>query len=224
MSGWGTYAGAWVLFLLTHALPVRPPIKPWLIARFGHTGFGLAYSVLSLGVLASLFIAANRAPQVPLWPMPAWAHWIVLAGMVPAMIILALTLGRPNPFSFGGGRSDQFDTERPELIGQMRHPVLVALGLWAGAHLIANGDLAHALMFGGFALFAVLGMGLIDRRRRREMGLARWHALHARSRRAAHSLPPKTPHRLAIGLFSLCVVIFGHQWLSGVVIWPRFLP
>jgi len=39
---------------------------------------------------------------------------------------------------------------------------------------IANGDLAHAILFGTFAGFAALGMWVVDRRRRREMAET-WH-------------------------------------------------
>ena len=224
MSGWGTYAAAWAVFLLTHAVPVRPPVKPWLVARLGRTGFAVAYSALSLGVLAWLFIAAARAPHVSVWPEPGGAHWIVLAGTGPAVLLLALTLGRPNPFSFGGTLSDRFTPDRPELIGLIRHPVLVALGLWAATHLIANGDLAHALTFAGFAVFSALGMALIDRRKQREIGLAKWQALRLRSRSAGPSLPPGAGLRLALGASGLIALVASHQWLSGVAIWARFLP
>lgn len=224
MSGWATYIGAWALFLFTHAVPVRPPVKPWLIARLGAAGYGVAYSALSLGVLAWLFIAAARAPHIVLWPMPAAAHWIAFAAMLPAILLLSLTLGRPNLFSFGGTRNDQFDPDHPELIGRIRHPVLAALGLWAGAHLIINGSLAHAVMFGGFAGFAVLGMLLIDRRKQREMGGHAWQDLLMRSQSAAVTLPPKAGLRLGAGVMVTCALIAGHQWLSGVAIWTRFLP
>ncbi|WP_439562914.1 NnrU family protein [Roseinatronobacter sp.] len=224
MNAWIAYIGAWALFLLTHAVPVRPPVKPWLIARLGPAGYGIAYSALSLGVLGWLFIAAARAPYVALWPMPAAAHWIALAAMLPAVLLLALTLGRPNPFSFGGARNDQFDAQRPELIGRIRHPVLAALGLWAAAHLAINGTLAHALMFGGFAGFAVLGMWLIDRRKQREMGAAVWQDLRRRSLNARATLPPNAGLRLGAGAIVTGALIAGHQWLSGVAIWPRFVP
>jgi len=223
MSGWAAYIGAWALFLFTHAVPVRPPVKPWLVARLGPAGYGAAYSALSLGVLAGLFIAAARAPYVPLWPMPAAAHWIALATILPAVALLSLTLGRPNPFSFGGANNDQFDPQRPELIGRIRHPVLAALGLWASAHLIVNGALAHALMFGGFAAFAALGMWLIDQRKQREMGAHLWTELHRRSRTARVTLPPATGLRIAVGVSLLAGLIAGHGWLSGVSIWRRFL-
>lgn len=47
---------------------------------------------------------------------------------------------------------------------------LWALSLWALAHVVPNGDLAHVILFGNFAAFALLGQRLVDRRRQRDMG------------------------------------------------------
>nr|WP_299880523.1 NnrU family protein [uncultured Sulfitobacter sp.] len=44
-----------------------------------------------------------------------------------------MSLGRPNPFSFGGSRNAQFDPAHPGLVRFMRHPLLVALALWGHA-------------------------------------------------------------------------------------------
>lgn len=174
---WGEYAAAWAVFLLTHAVPIRPPVKPWLVALLGRAGFGMAYSALSVGALVWLITAAARAPYVELWPRAEWQNHITLAAMALACLVLALALGRPNPFSFGGRHNDRFDPERPGIVGLMRHPVLAALGLWSLGHIVPNGDLAHVLMFGGFAVFAGLGMGMIDRRRQHEMGAEAWQRL-----------------------------------------------
>lgn len=43
--------------------------------------------------------------------------------------------------------------------------------------MVPNGDLAHVLLFGIFAAFAVLGMRIVDRRKRCDMGVARWETL-----------------------------------------------
>ena len=224
MSGWGEFASAWALFLLAHLVPVRRPVKPWLVARIGPSGFGLVYSILSIGILAWLFNAASRAPHVLLWHMPTGGHWIVFAITIPAVGLVALTVGRPNPFSFGGSRDHLFDPDRPELAAWIRHPVLVALGLWAGAHLIVNGNFAHAIMFSGFITFSMFGMVVVDRRKQIEMGRDEWKELCARSRLAGLTLPPDTGMRLVIGICALSSLILGHRWLSGVTIWARFLP
>ena len=60
--GWFEFALAYVVFFLSHSLPVRPPLRPRLQARLGASGFTLAYSVLSLAVLSWLIGAAGRAP------------------------------------------------------------------------------------------------------------------------------------------------------------------
>lgn len=224
MSGWGEYAAAWVFFLLTHAVPVRPPVKSWLVARLAHSGYTLTYSALSVAALGWLITASGRAPFVLLWSMPMAAHWIVLAGMLLACLLIALSLGRPNPFSFGGAQNHRFDSRRPELLGLTRHPILLALGLWALAHLAVNGDLAHSLMFGGFALFSGFGMLLIDRCRQREMGPQAWHALRRRIAGAPISLPDRAALRIVLGIGTAIGLVLAHRWVSGVEIWPRFLP
>lgn len=214
---WAEYALAFGAFFLTHSVPVRPPVRPWLVARLGPAGFGMAYSALSLGVLAWLIGAAGRAPYLPLWPWAAWQNHVVLSAMLPVCLILALAIARPNPFSFGGARNHRFDPARPGIVRLTRHPLLLALALWAGAHLLANGDLAHALLFGTFAGFALLGMGIIDRRKRREMGAA-WARLDSARREA----PPRpvswtgTMLRLGLGVALYAALLRLHPWLFGI--------
>lgn len=36
--------------------------------------------------------------------------------------------------------------------------------LWAGAHLVANGDLAHGILFGLMLIYALFGLGICLRR------------------------------------------------------------
>jgi uncharacterized membrane protein len=38
----------------------------------------------------------------------------------------------------------------------LKHPMLIAVMLWAAAHMISNGTLADLLLFGGFLLWAAL--------------------------------------------------------------------
>ncbi|WP_114966952.1 NnrU family protein [Alkalilacustris brevis] len=176
MTGWAEFAVALLLFLAAHVLPARPRIKALVVARIGAAGFGVVYSLLSLGLLAWLIVAAGRAPYVLLWSYAPWQAWVPVLAMGPACLLLAFGIGTPNPFSFGG-RADGFDPARPGIAGVTRHPVLLALALWAGAHMLPNGNLAHVILFGLFAGFALFGMVMIDRRKQREWGQARWHEL-----------------------------------------------
>ena len=217
--GWREYTLAFVAFFLTHSLPVRPPLRPWLVARLGPRGFGLAYSALSIAVLAWLIGAAGRAPFVPLWNWAPWQLHVPLGAMVAVCLILALSISRPNPFSFGGAQNDAFDPAHPGIVRPTRHPLLLALAIWAFAHIVPNGDLAHVVLFGTFALFALLGGRLVDGRKRRKMG-ADWARLDA-ARRAAMVLPPPRSWpdlglRLALGAGLYAGLLWLHPWLFGV--------
>ena len=221
---WLPFITAYLAFLLTHAIPVRPPVKPWLVDRLGARGFTLAYSALSLAVLAWLIVAAGQAPFVPLWDWAPWQSHVAMTVMLPVCLLLALSLGRPNPFSFGGPATG-FDPDHPGLVAHLRHPLLVALALWAGAHTLANGDLAHVLLFGGFAGFALLGQHLLDRRRQRDMG-AEWHALRARMRnrpapRDVLAMPRRQlVLRLMAGALLYTALLEAHPHVIGVAVLP----
>ena len=182
MGGWGEFATAMAVFFASHRLAAWPRIKAPVVARIGAGGFTLAYSVMSMGLLAWIIIAAGRAPYLELWPHLPWMNHVTLTLMALATAIFALALGRPNPLSFGGWNNARFDPDHPGLIGWMRHPLLVVLGLWSGAHILPNGNLAHVIMFGLFLAFSVLGARIIDRRRRRQLGAAEWARLAATRR------------------------------------------
>ena len=216
--GWSEFAVAYIAFFLSHSIPLRAPVRPWLQARLGLRGFTAVYSALSLGVLVWLIGAAGRAPHVPLWGWAPWQAHVPLVVMLPVCLILAISIARPNPFSFGGARTNRFDPARPGIVGRMRHPLLVALALWSGAHVVPNGDLAHVILFGTFAAFAGLGGRLIDRRKRREMG-ADWDRLLKEVSAApvvAGSASPATTLRLAAGVGLYVGLIGVHPFLFGV--------
>lgn len=215
---WTEFVAAYAVFFLSHAIPVRPPVRPWLTARLGRRGFTLAYSALSLAILGWLITAAERAPYVPLWDWAPWQAHVPLAVMVPVCLILGLSIARPNPFSFGGVHNERFDAARPGIVRWTRHPLLAALALWAGAHIVPNGALAHVILFGGFAAFAALGGRVIDRRKQREMG-ADWHSL----RRAVATAPLFAPclslggaMRVLASLALYAALLWLHPYLFGV--------
>lgn len=217
---WAEFIIAFGVFFLSHSIPVRPPVRPFLVRVLGGRGFTLAYSALSLGLLVWLIVAAGRAPFVALWVRAPWQSWLALALMLAACLIVALSLGRPNPFSFGGAGNARFDPAHPGLVGWMRHPLLVALALWAGVHLLANGDLAHVILFGVFAAFALLGQGLIDRRQKRVLG-ADWQALwRARARPSPLALLRAHPVRIGVGVALYAALLWLHPLVIGVTPLP----
>lgn len=216
--GWVEFICAFCVFFLSHAVPVRPPMRPWLEAWLGARGFTLAYSLLSLGVLAWLVGAAARAPVVPLWDWAGWQNHVVLTLMLPVCLILGLAIARPNPFSFGGARNEGFDPARPGIVRLSRHPLLLALALWAAAHLMPNGTLAHVILFATFALFALFGGKLVDRRKKRALG-DDWAVVLDRTRETplVQAFPlGETFLRLLAGGGLYLLLIWLHPLLFGV--------
>jgi hypothetical protein len=45
---------------------------------------------------------------------------------------------------------------------KMRHPMLIGVILWSVAHLLANGDWASVVLFGGMLIWAVVSIALIN--------------------------------------------------------------
>ena len=132
MTGWIEYAAAWACFLGAHLVPMLPGPRAGLVARLGRRGYLAAFSLLSIGLLFWLILAAGRAPYVHLWDQPGWSRWLVNISMPVAILVAALSRGMSG--------------------------LVAAFALWAGAHLVANGDLAHAVFFGGMGVFAVSGL------------------------------------------------------------------
>ncbi|MFP5511405.1 MAG: NnrU family protein, partial [Alphaproteobacteria bacterium] len=115
-------------------------------------------------------------------------------------------------------RDDRFDPARPGMVRVWRHPLLMALALWAAAHVVPNGDLAHVILFGTFAAFALLGGRLIDRRKRREMG-PEWQRMRDRVSDAPFLSPSAsggTLLRVAAGGALYGALLWAHPFLFGV--------
>lgn len=177
---WIEFATALALFLASHRIPAMLGIKGPLTAALGQRGYLVLFSLISTFLLAWVFLAAGRAPVIGLWDQALWHRWTVNIAMPLALALVVFGTAAPNPFAFEG-RSHGFDPARPGIAGLTRQPLLWGLALWSGAHLLANGDLAHALLFGSFAVFSVLGLFIVERRRASAMGPKTWQSLTART-------------------------------------------
>ncbi|KFE34067.1 NnrU family protein [Thioclava atlantica] len=178
MGGWGEFIAAGLLFLASHAIPSMPQLKSGFVRVLGRRGWTLSFALLSTVLFFWLIFAAGRAPYVELWPQTAWARWLVNIAMPVAILLGSFGVAAPNPFAFEG-RAMGFDPSRPGIAGLTRQPLLWAILIWSGAHLIANGDLAHVILFGGSGLFTLMGMRMIEARKRRLRGAEEWRRLVA---------------------------------------------
>lgn len=224
MTAWLPLVAAFAAFFVSHSIPVRPAVKAKLIGFLGQRGFSLSYSAVSLGMLCLLVVTAGRAPHLVVWDQMPWHRYVTLCGMLAVCLLLAFSLGRPNPLSFGGWANHRFDPQHPGIVRVTRHPLLLALALWAALHLLPNGDLAHIILFGVFAGFALVGMIVIDRRHRRLMGDDVWQSLTLQISEAPLFQMPDTLWQAAVrgllGGFGFMLLLHLHGPVLGVVATP----
>lgn len=156
---------ALALFLGAHSLPTPTGLRAAAVARLGRGRWIALYSVVSTASLVWVVSAAIRAPHVALWTPGPWMQAAPVIAMPLACLLVAMAATRPNPWSvsFRGGAADM---AAPGVLALTRHPLLWAFFLWGASHALANGDLAAVTLFGGAALFALVGMRLLGRRAR----------------------------------------------------------
>lgn len=168
MSDWTEFLMAFGAFLLAHVVPMRARPKAMLTGLFGRRLYLIGFGLISLALFYWLLMAAGRAPFVLLWPQALWQRWLVNLAMPVAILLAVFAVGARNPFGFGGTAAG-FDPDHPGIAGVTRHPLMWAFAIWAAAHLTANGDLAHLLLFLPMLVFAMSGIHAAERRARREL-------------------------------------------------------
>lgn len=174
----GTYTdliASLIAFLVTHSIPAIRPVRARCVAIAGERAYLIAYSVVSVVVIAWMVSAALAAPYLELWSMTETAMWATAALMLPAIAFLVFGLTTPNPLSIPV-KVDAYDPDQPGLLALTRHPVLVSFILWAISHIVANGTVSALLLFGFAAAFSVGGMFIVDARRKRTWGIEKWTA------------------------------------------------
>ncbi|MDP5307407.1 NnrU family protein [Paracoccus spongiarum] len=227
MAGWGEFTLAMALFAGSHFLPRLGGLRGRMIARLGRGRYFVLYGLVSLAILIWLIDAAGRAPHVELWPQTAEARWIPSLAMPVALLLAVLGMGIDQPHTPGARPNASFDADRPGLAAITRHPLLIALGLWAGAHLAPNGDLAHVILFGGFAAMSLAAIALFEARARRREGPAFFDnsailSLRPLARRAwwrANGRPLAI--RGALAAVAWLALLHAHPLLFGVSPMPR---
>lgn len=222
--GWLEFGASLAAFFGTHFLPSRKGFRDRLIARFGRRLYFSVYGAVSLAVVAWVIVAAGRAPHVDLWFQQGWHRWIPQLVMPVAGLLAVLGFGIRYPFTLGGRRRVVFDPAHPGIAAVTRHPLLWALALWSGAHLFPNGDVAHVVLFGGFALLSLASMWIFDRRAASALSPAELAAV--RQKTAILSLAPladplwwrENRRVLLRSLFIAMLLTIGAYWLHEPVI------
>jgi uncharacterized membrane protein len=193
-----------------------------IVGRIGEGRFRIAFSLLSVLSLLALAFSYNAAPYQPVWLAPDWLRWVLACVMLVACILFAGSVVGPNPTAIGGPGLGQPPRAMTRIT---RHPMLWAFALWAGVHVLGNGDVASIVFFGAFMVTALAGMPSIDAKlAAREPGgwavLSRGTSIlpglalaQGRARLRPAELGWIVP---AAGLALWIVLLFGHRHVIGV--------
>lgn len=181
-----------IVFFGVHSLPIRSGLKERIIERIGPLGYRGVFSLVSLVGLYLIIVGYGQArlEDVPvLYDPPDWTRHLVMLFMIPVFILLIA--------AYVQGRIKR----------KARHPMLVAIKLWAFSHLLVRGDLASVLLFGSFLVWAVVDR--ISLKHRHNEGGA--NAFHLDESRPYLEVLVILAGLLAYGLF----VWKGHELVIG---------
>lgn len=144
-----------VLFLGVHS--VRIVADGWrtqTLARLGEGPYKGIYTLISLlgfGLIVWGFGVAREVPTMLWMPPRGMRHAATLLTLI-AFVLLAAAY-----------------VPRNAIKSRLHHPMVLAVKTWALAHLLANGSVAHVILFGAFLAWAVANF-IAARKRDRALG------------------------------------------------------
>jgi uncharacterized membrane protein len=112
-----------------------------MIGRMGELPWKAVYAVLSIigFVLIVWGFSLARQQPVQLWMPPRGMRHLAALLTLIAFVLLAATY-----------------VPRNAIKARLHHPMVLSVKVWALAHLLANGNLAHVVLFGAFLVWAAL--------------------------------------------------------------------
>lgn len=128
------------LFIGPHVFVTRRDARARVIARIGAMPYRGVFSLVAIAgfVLICIGFSRYRADGwIDVWNPPAWTRYVAIV-LVWFAFVCAVAAYIP-----GGIKR------------RLKHPLLVAVKLWAVAHLISNGDLGGMVLFGAILAWAV---------------------------------------------------------------------
>lgn len=139
-----------ILFLGAHTLPTLPALRANLVSSMGENGYKGLMTVLSLAGFVLIvwgFGSYRGAGYIQIWEPPTGLRHLTVLLMLFSFIALAASKGPPGNIRY-----------------RLKHPMLVAVKIWALAHLLANGDLGSVILFGALLAWAVYDRISVKRR------------------------------------------------------------
>ncbi len=215
-------------FTLIHLGVSGTRLRDRLVAAIGLPAYMVVFSVASVATIVWLVSAYKGAPYIETWGQLQWWKPFAIALMLPAFLLVVIGLTTPNPTSVA---QEGLASQPPRgIVRVTRHPFLIGVAIWAGVHLVGNGDAASLLFFASLAVVSLAGTVSIDAKRRRALGAEAWDGFARQtsilpfaavlSGRSKLSWPELGWWRPAAGVAAYALMLGGHAHLIGVSPWP----
>lgn len=172
------------IFFAVHLIPVKQALRTKLMGSMGELVYKGLFALVSLVGFYFIVVGKAQAPFISVWTPPDFFRHITMLLVLLAFLILPAAYIPSN------------------IKVKLKHPMLVAVKLWALGHLLANGDLASILLFGSFLAYSV-----VDRISVKKRGLAPVAAKHPFWRDALVVI---------LGFVAYGLVAMKHAYLFGV--------
>ncbi len=171
-------------FIALHLVP-GTPLRDRLAGALGEPLYKGLFALLSLAALILAGWGKGQAGYVSVWLPPVWTrHLAPLLMLVSCYLMVTYLLGG-------------------KLKGLTANPMLWSVAIWSLAHLLANGDLASVILFGGFALYSALAIARSRSQRRTDY---------------------TGRHELVVAVVALTLyvaLLLAHPYLFGVAVMGR---
>jgi uncharacterized membrane protein len=130
-----------LVFLGVHLVPTMQRLRGSLVARWGDDGYRKRFTVVAVLGLVLIVFGYPASTQRDFLFQPVQAA----VKAAPFVVTVALVL-------FASANL------RTHIRRAVRHPMLLGLLLWSVTHLLANGEVRATVLFGSFALYAIVDL------------------------------------------------------------------
>lgn len=164
---------------------IAPNLRQSMTDRMGEGSKGVITALLVMSIVLMVW-GYRQAEFIIVWSPPSFF------GHINNLLMLLAF------YTFGASAAKD---AKVWLGTKIRHPQLMSVKIWAVAHLLANGDLASIILFGGLLAWSVISVVLINKAE------GPW------------TPPPQAPIKKEITLVVITLVLFSvvamiHLWLG----------
>ncbi len=176
-----------LIFAGVHLLPTFVGLRAGIIRLIGEKLYQALVALASFGSIGLMVVGFKHSEMLDIYHPPKWGHLVTAVLMLISLTLFAASHMPTNIKHY------------------TRHPMLWGLVLWGVAHLFANGDKSSIILFGGLAVYGLLGMA-------------------SANLRGAKLQPQTLPWRAEVkpvlaGVVAYLVLVLLHPYLFGVSVY-----